>query len=119
MKTFLVMVLLLGFTALAFAAPPRSALETDGRSQSVQGFAPNGLNTVILGVGSVTYDMTTLFAWSQFSTADCKARLMPTSAKGIYPQFTLPGTSWNTYVVNNHTPFLNLSGCTSGVLLSQ
>jgi len=82
-------------------------------------FAPNGNKTQSLTVNSTTINMTTDTAYSILATTGCKARLMPTSAKGTIKQFTPTVGVWNTADRNKLTPFLNLSGCTNGELRRQ
>lgn len=86
---------------------------------TVQGFAPDGTLSQALTVNSVTIDLSTSIAFGVYSPSDCIARVLPTSAKGSYPSFTVPGGNWLIRVRNQATPFLNLSGCTNGHLQRQ
>lgn len=111
--------------ALAFgvyAAPTASKLaavpDGYGGFVTVQGAAPNGLLSST-HTSSYTHDMTGKTWWGAFCAAECKGRLMPTSAKGAYPQFTIPAGAWYGEVVNSSlagktltqpTPFVNISG---------
>ena len=75
----------------------------------VQGWSPNGLYSAVL-TASTTHDLTNFLAYGVYCAADCSVRLMPTSAKGSYPQFTVPAGGWFVAVKNIATPFVNVSG---------
>jgi len=109
--------------ALVAATPALAAetgfLERDHNGAVLQGGAPNGLLSQTLTVYSTTVDGTGSIWWALYPQADCKVRLMPTSAKGSYPQFTAPGTTTTSRLVNKVTPFINFSGCTGGELQRQ
>lgn len=94
-------------------------LQQDVTTNVVQGPAPNGTLSQILTVASTTVDATGSIWWGLYAPADCKYRLMPTSAKASYPQHTAPGGSLTGRVVNSATPFVNFSGCTGGELQRQ
>ena len=86
----------------------------------IQGFAPNASYQQILTVASTTIDISDNLWWGIYAPTACKYRLMPTSAKGTYPQFTVPATSPMGMVIHRaSTSFLNLSGCTSGEFSRQ
>lgn len=97
-------------SASVFAADV-GKLETDGKGNNVQGGAPRGTLTQNLTGISYTTDGTGVW-WAAYCAADAKARLMPTSAKGAYKQFTIPAGVYTGFVVNKATPFVNISGCT-------
>lgn len=68
---------------------------------------------LITSSASQTFDQSSNFAMSFTPVADCKGRIMPTSAKGSYPQFTLYATSEYVHVMAKEKPlFFNMSGCT-------
>ena len=116
MKKLITLALVLMATA-AFAG---GTLERDGSNSAIiQGYAPDGLKSQILTVNSTTIDMTNDLYWSLYSTTACKFRQMPTSAKGAYPQFTVPASERIGFVVHKNTKFVNYSGCTSGELNRQ
>jgi len=115
MKTLILAILLIASTAFA-----GGALEKDASNQlAIQGFAPNGLLSQVLTVNSTTIDMSNSLYWSLYSTTACKYRMMPTSAKGAYPQFTVPASERIGFVINRNTAFTNFSGCPSGELSRQ
>jgi hypothetical protein len=98
------------------ATPP---LETDGNRNGVQGAAPNGLLSQILTVGSTTFDLSDNIWWGIYSPVACKYRLMPTSAKAAYPQFTILAGERLGVVRHKFTKFVNYSGCTGAELSRQ
>ena len=109
--------------ALVVATPALAAetgfLERDHNGSVLQGGAPNGLLSQTLTVYSTTIDGAGSIWWSLYPPTACKVRLMPTSAKGSYPQFTAPVGVTISRFVNKATPFINLSGCTDGELQRQ
>lgn len=115
MKKLIIAAILL-ITSSAFAA---GVIQTDGQGQAIQGGAPNGFLSQLLTVNSTTVDMTNNIYWSLYSTTACKYRIMPTTAKGVYPAFTIPASERVSFVVNQNTKFINFSGCTSGELSRQ
>lgn len=116
MKKLLIIATLL----IATAAIAGTNLQPAGNNPSgVQGFAPDGTLSQALTINSAIIDLSTSIAFGVYSPADCIARVLPTSAKGSYPSFTVPGGSWLIRVRNQATPFLNLSGCTNGHLQRQ
>lgn len=95
------------------ASANKGLLELDGNRIPVQGAAPNGLYSAIMTVASTTISVVDDAWWGIYApTTGCKFRLLPTSAKGSYPAFTVPDGQVFGFVVNKATPFLNLSGCT-------
>ena len=116
MKKLLALTLIL----LACAASvPASQYLQPAVNAPVQGFAPDGTLSQALTINSVTLDLSTSLAFGVYCPADAIARVLPTSAKSTYPSFTVPGGSWLIRVRNQATPFLNVSGCTSGHLQRQ
>lgn len=114
MKKLLLLLLLI--PNLAFAAPA-GMMENDSNGRPVQGGAPNGLLSQTLTVASTTVEMD--LWWGMYTSVDCKVRLMPTTDKGGYPQFTAVGGTFTSRLVNRITPFINFSGCTGGELQRQ
>ena len=91
----------------------------DNNSVPIQAFSPNGLNSALLTVTRVTYDMSSFMYFSVFSPADCKIRLMATSSLTGSIQEPILGAQWNIIVVNPATPFASISGCAGGNLRRQ
>lgn len=108
--------LLLFIPSLAFAAHP-GMMENDSNGRPMQGAAPNGLLSQTLTVNSTTIEMN--LWWGMYTPVDCKVRIMPTTAKGSYPQFTALSGTFTSRLVNRLTPFINFSGCTGGELQRQ
>lgn len=114
-KLITLALLLMATTALA-----GGKLEKDLNGNLIQGFAPDGNYSQTLTVASVTYDMTSDMMWSLYApSTGCKIRITPTSAKGSFPQHTIPDAMHIVRVVNRNTPFINYSGCTNGELQRQ
>lgn len=111
-------IIALFITALATPALA-SSLETDGDKRQIQGAAPNGLYSQTLTAASTTVSMVDRLWWSVYSATACKYRLMPTTSKGSYPQFTVPADTPIGMVVNKSAMYVNYSGCTSGELSIQ
>lgn len=101
------------FASAAYAARPD--LPVDGKGVRVPGFAPDGKKDVALTVNSQTVDMRNDLSWSQYAPGACKFRTMSTATKAGATR-TLPAANWNARNVNQSTPFINFSGCTSGEL---
>ena len=98
----------------AFARGP---LETDTeKAAAINGFAPSGLRSVVLTLYSAWFDMTKYAAFSATAPADCKMRLAATQSKSGTVSEPVYGNQWNTVVVSSETPWVNYSGCASGVL---
>ena len=117
MKKFILLLALVAATSVG--AAETGFLERDHNGSVLQGGAPNGLLSQTLTVYSTTVDARGSIWWALYPPTACKVRLMPTSAKGAYPQFTAPvGVTISRYV-NKATPFINLSGCTDGELQRQ
>lgn len=115
MKTIATALLLIVLgTVVAFA--DIGTLPQDNNSHDVQAASPNGLYSAILTVVSYTYDMTQFLYWELYNPSGdtCKYRIMPTSAKGAYPQLSIPSGTVKGYIKNKATPFVNISGCTLG-----
>lgn len=110
MKTIIAIFLTLFTISTCFAADV-GKMQTDGGGQIVQGAAPRGDLTQNLTGISYTTDGKGVW-WAAYCAADSKARMMATSAKGTYKQFTIPATTWTGWVINQKTPFINISGCT-------
>lgn len=112
MKKFIILCLILAATTVNAGGSLETASGTP-----VQGFAPNGLYSALLTVNSVTYNLLNTFtAFSVYCPADAKMRLMTSTDKTGSISETIPGGSYHTLVVNRNTPFVNISGCTSGIL---
>lgn len=107
------------FVATTVLAAEMGRLEQSIDKVTVQGAAPNGLLSQLLTVASTTIDLTGSLWWNLDSPTACKYRLMPTTAKSTYPQFTVHADTPIGWVVNKLTPFINFSGCTSGGLSRQ
>ena len=117
MKKLILLLVLIAATPVV--AAETGYLERDYSGTVLQGGAPNGLLSQTLTINSTTIDGTDSIWWSLYPPTDCKVRIMPTSAKGSYTQFTAPvGVSLSRFV-NKATPFINFSGCTSGELQRQ
>lgn len=111
MKKIMAVLIVLALATNVFAAG--GLMEPDGNRRPINGAAPNGLYSVIMTVNSATIDLSDDLWWGVYApSAGCKFRLLPTSAKGSYPAFTVPDGQLFGFVVNRATPFLNLSGCT-------
>lgn len=110
MKTIIAIILTLLTISVCFASDV-GKMQVDGNGQTVQGASPRGDLTQALTGVSYTTDGTGIW-WAAYCAADAKARLMATSAKGTYKQFTIPATTWTGFVINKKTPFVNISGCT-------
>lgn len=106
---------MLGFTVTAGAY----GLQGDGSGNIVQMFAPTGIRTQILTVNSTIIDMSKDVMWEIYSPTACKVKILPTNAKGTYPNLTIPVTTRIQRGVNKSTPFINFTGCTNGELLRQ
>lgn len=115
-KAWLRSVLTVALVLVVSAGYAASPLERDADRNVIQGPAPNGLLSQILTVNSTTIDMSKTTWWGLYAPTACKYRLMPTSAKGAYPQFTVPEAQTTSMLVNRNTKFVNYSGCTSGEL---
>lgn len=114
MKKLIIAVLLLGVTCVAYAD---RQLQVDGRSQTVQGFAPDGKKSQALTVYKTTVNMSNDIAWNIYAGAACKFRVMSTTTV-VGMTSTLPiSTRSMVYGVNKNTPFINFTGCTSSELL--
>ena len=86
----------------------------------VQGAAPNGFLSRLLTVNSTTIDLSKNIWWGLYApSTGCKYRIMPTSAKGSYPQFTAIDGTITSRVRNSATKFVNFSGCTLAELEIQ
>lgn len=108
-------------TLVLFAVPVFAISDLEKRaSGTIQGAAPNASLSQILTIASTTIDVSENLWWGLYAPTACKYRLMPTSAKGSYPQFTAPADIETSRVINRaSTKFLNLSGCTLGELSRQ
>lgn len=110
MKTLIIALLLVATAAFA-----KGPLEKDTRYNTpIQGFAPNGLVSVLLTVAGTTVDAGSLLAIAVYSPIDCKVRFMATTSKTGSVSHTLLGGQRTTFVINRTTPFVNLSTCTGG-----
>lgn len=117
MKRGLIAVAMLLAASTAYAA---GFLERDGDAVRVQTFAPNGNFGQALTVNSVTVDLTNAIMYGVYAPgAGCKIRTMDTTAKGTHFASTSIAATWTVRAVNKSTPFLNLSGCTTGELVIQ
>lgn len=116
MKKYLILALIL----TAGAAHAAGFLERDGDAAKVQVFAPNGNFGQALTVDSVTLDLTNALMYGVYAPgAGCKIRLMDSTAKGSHFASTSIAATWTVRAVNKATPFLNLSGCTTGEVVIQ
>ena len=116
-KCLTLMTALLAMASTAFAA---GFLERDGDAVKVQTFAPNGNFGQSLTVNSVTVDLTNNALYGVYAPgAGCKVRVMDTTAKDGHFASTSIAATWTVRAVNKATPFLNLSGCTTGELVIQ
>ena len=120
MKRIIFALLLLSLCVNCFAASV-GTIETDNNGVYVQGGSPNGTLSQILTVNSVVIsNATTPWLWWKIYTPNaCKYRIMTTSAKGSYPQFTLLAGERLSSNVNKLTPYVNFSGCTNAELSGQ
>jgi hypothetical protein len=116
MKKILLTAAVVALASTAFATLPR--LPVDGTGQKLQGFAPDGRKSSALTVGSTVKDMTSDVKWSAYTPTACKFRLQSTATKAG-AAYTLPASAVTERVVNQSTPFINFTGCTSGELLRQ
>lgn len=108
---------LLAMASTVFAA---GFLERDGDSTKVQVFAPNGNLGQALTVYSVTLDLTNAMMYGVYAPgAGCKVRVMDTTTKNGHFASTSVAATWTVRAVNRATPFLNLSGCTTGEVIIQ
>ena len=91
---------------------------TPGRAK-IQGFAPNGKKSQALTVnrsGTITLSGANgSAAWGVYAPADCSFRIQSTATRAGLVQ-TAPGGTWTIRVVNENSPFVSYSGCTSGQL---
>jgi hypothetical protein len=117
-KLIAVFILMLGVSSISVAAD-KGKIEKDGNGIAAQGAAPNPTLSQVLTVVSTTLSKDILY-WELYNpaAAGCKFRLMPTAAKGAYPQFTIPSGESKGYIKSKAT-FVNISGCTNGELLQQ
>lgn len=116
-KCLTLMAVLLALASTAFAA---GFLERDGDAVRVQVFAPNGNFGQALTVNSVTVDLTNAAMYGVYAPgAGCKVRVMDTTTKTGHFASTSIAATWTVRAVNRATPFLNLSGCTTGELVVQ
>lgn len=111
-------ILLVIVPATVFAAGT-GMLEKDLNGYAIQGGAPNGELSQTLTVASTTVDGTGSIWWALYAPVDCKVRIMPTTAKSTYPQFTAVGGVLTSRLVNRTTAFINFSGCAGGELQRQ
>ena len=117
MKRFIFAVSMFCFSSVSFAG---GDLTSDSKGRAVQGFSPDGRFSQILTINSTTFDLSNKLSYSVYTeSAGCKVRIMPTSDKGSNKQTTVPANNEYFRVVNNATPFVNLSGCTSAELQLQ
>lgn len=117
MKTLLIVLTALAVCAsVALAVGP--TLPRDGEGQKVQSPAWDAtLSQAVTSAASQNIDLAGKIWYEFVAATDCKGRLMNTTTKASWPQFTLkanapfrgsnPGDS-ATY----RAKFLNLSGCT-------
>ncbi len=117
-KLIICLFLLLVTTSAGFAASGAKLL-VDKDYKPINGFAPNGLLSAALTVNDTAYDMSGILAFSVYAPADCKVRLKASASKSGTVSETVIGGQWNTIVVSPATPFVSISGCTSGVLRRQ
>lgn len=111
MKKFIVAVLLLIATVAAAENQGDGSLLY--RGTYVQGWSPNGLYTAVLTTSNsaaAIHDLTDFLGYGVYCATECLLRLMPTAARGTYPQTTVPAGSWLINVKNKATPFVNISG---------
>lgn len=115
MKRLIVVILLL-IAVAAYAAKPE--LPKDFTGIKIQGFAPDGKKNQALTVVSVTKDLRDDIGWSAYTPTACSYRLMSTATRAGAKQ-TMAANATTQRIVNSSTPFLNLTGCTSGELTRQ
>lgn len=116
-KSLTIMAVLLALASTTFAA---GFLERDGDAVRVQVFAPNGNFGQALTVNSVTLDLTNALMYGVYAPgAGCKIRLMDSTTKNGHYASTSIAATWTVRAVNRATPFLNLSGCTTGEVVVQ
>jgi hypothetical protein len=116
MKKLLAALILVALASIAYAAKP--GLPIDYFGIRVQGFAPDGKKNQALTVNTATVDTSNDITWSAYTPTACKFRLMSTITKAGAAQ-TMAANATTQRNVNMSTPFLNLSGCTSGELTRQ
>jgi hypothetical protein len=117
MKNIIITVIsILALSAISYAA--KSTLPVDGLGIRIQGFAPDGKKNQSLTVNSATVNASNDLAWSAYTPTACKFRLMSTVTRAGATQ-TMAANATTQRVVNMSTPFLNMSGCTSGELTRQ
>ena len=107
MKKLIIMCSVL-IASSAFAA---GVLTSDQAGRVIQGAAPSPYLQQVLTVNSTTINVDGTLWWSLYAPAACKYRVLPTSAKGNYPAFTVPATTPVSQVLHNSTLFVNFSGC--------
>jgi len=112
MKRLVIIALLVATSAFAKGPLERETIT----NTPIQGFAPDGLSAALLTVVDVAYDMSLFAAFSVYSPADCKIRFKASASKAGSISETVVGGQWSTFVVNKKTPFVSISGCTSGNL---
>lgn len=106
-------ILTVAFAAFCFAATSTDNQLMDAKGTKVQGYAPNGKKSTALTVNSVTLNQANNVAWSVYTPTACKYRMMSTATKAGLTR-TIPVNSSITRYKNPATPFINITGCTSG-----
>lgn len=109
--------ILLVVLTLCSCLPAFAVLPDDGGGTKIQLFAPNGMQSQLLTINSVTIDMTRNHMWLLYSPTACKVRYHPTAIKSSsYIAVTIPVTTFINRGVHKSTPFITFSGCTNGEL---
>lgn len=113
-RVLITIVMLMSFVVSAFAG-----MLADGGGRVVPTIAPDGNQSQTLTLYSTIIDMTKNVRWILFSPTACKARILPTNAKGTKPAFTIPQNTFVERGVHRDSVFVNFSGCTLGELQRQ
>jgi hypothetical protein len=110
MKKIIIAALLI-LTCAAVAMGAGSIEFTKDKGTPIQGFALDATKSLSLALKSYTVDVSKDMAWQLFcpAAADCKVRIMPTSAKGTYPQITINAGDRLNAVVGKNSSFVNFS----------
>jgi len=87
------------------------------RAAGSPGFAPNGVEAALLTVNQTQYEMSAYVAFSVYSPVACIMRLTAGTSRNGSISEAIPASLWTVPLyVNRATPYLNLSGCTGGVI---
>lgn len=114
----LIAIALLIISLAMYAYADKGPLTVDSFGVRVQGFAPNGKDSVALTINKVTVDMRDEITWSAYTPTACSYRAMSTVTRVGLKQ-TLPANTRTTMNVHPKSMFLNFTGCTSGELQRQ